>query len=148
MTDVNTLSLLPYLLLTVTVFALFWSFIIWLIAYLSGWRQLAEVYPERRPQFSTCWKWQSIGLRWGASYSRALTICAGNGGITLTPVLLFRIGHTPLTIPWEDITVVSHKRTVKLRLQRMPAMSVTITTQLAAKLTEASNGRFSSPTPF
>lgn len=143
MIDESILPVVAYLLIFPVGFALLWLFVIWLSSLLSGWRQLVEVYPERPLQFPTCWKWQSIALRWTASYSGILTVCADDDGVTIAPIWPFRFSHAPFTIPWEEITVLKNKHTVKLRLQRLPDMSVTITRQLAAKWVEAANGRFS-----
>lgn len=143
MIDATIFPVITYLLVFTVAFSLFWLSIIWLIAQLSGWRQLAEVYPERPLQFPTCWKWQSIVLRWGSSYSGVLTVCADENGVTIVPMWLFRIGHAPLTIPWEDITVIKNSYSVKLQLQQMPTLSVKISPKLATKWVDLTNGRFS-----
>lgn len=143
MMNETILPILTSVLIFAVVFPLFWIAAIWLTAQLSGWRQLAEVYPERPLQTPTCWKWQSIVLRWTSSYSGILTVCADDDGVTITPMRLFRFGHAPFTIPWEDMTVVNNRFSVKLRLRRMPKLTVKITRKLAAQWVAVANGRFS-----
>ena len=125
-------------------FVLLWVIILWVSAYATGWRQLMGVYPKRSLQFPTCWQGQHLTLRKWGNYGGIVATCADGESVTFDLPRLFRIGHNPITIPWNEITVVAtHKRSVKFQTQRAPTIPLSISRDLAAKFDEVSNGRFS-----
>lgn len=123
-------------------FVIFWSAIVWLIARLSGWSKLGDVYPARIPFNETCWSMQSARLRWNSGYSGVIRVCADSQALHLSVFPMFRPGNPPLSIPWEDITTVSHIFGVELRFYRAENIPIRISRRLAEQLEQASDGRF------
>ncbi len=125
-------------------FAFLWVAILWASAYATGWRRLMAVYPSRSLQFPTCWNGQHLTLRKWGGYNGVIIACADGEAVTFDLPRLFRIGHAPITIPWNEIAVVStQKRSVKFQTHRASTVSIAISRDLAAKFDEVSNGRFS-----
>lgn len=123
-------------------FALFWMAIVWLIARLSGWSTLADVYPSRIPFNESCWSLQSARFRWSSNYSGILRVCTDTQALHLSVFVLFRPGNPPLSIPWEDITARTRPFSVELRFYRADGVPMYISRQLAGRLEQASEGRF------
>lgn len=44
-------------------------------------------------------------VRYGTNYNNCLTIGASPAGLYMAMPWLFRIGHPPIFIPWNDVTV-------------------------------------------
>lgn len=74
-----------------------------LIGFLSGWWALAAAYPHTGHFGGTRRRFQSLLLRAG-SYRNSVTIGTNAEGLYLVASMLFRIGHPPMFIPWEDIS--------------------------------------------
>ncbi len=90
----------------VIVFPLFWSAIVVLISRLSGWADLARQYPADGPVAGEVFRWCSARIRFLSSYSNCLTVTVSPDGIHIQPVILFRMGHAPLLLPWDAITAL------------------------------------------
>ena len=86
-------------------FALWWSFLCWVIAVFGGWRSLAKKYGVQRLPAGKKYYLQS------AAFSRAglpchygscvtMIVCEEGLGMAVFPV--FRVGHPPLLIPWDE----------------------------------------------
>ena len=123
---------------------LFWSAIVWLIAQIAGWPQLAEKYPGREPWNPKCWSLQSALLRGWSQYRAVLRVCADREALHLSVIFPFSIAHKPLTIPWQEISGKKKTRWlyygVELRCQQAPNIPIHIRTTLADHLVEASDG--------
>jgi len=122
---------------------------IWVMAYATGWRRLMDAYEKRPLQFPTCWRRQHLTLRTWGDYNGVIIACANDEAVTFDLPRFLRIGHAPITIPWNEIAVVAtKKRSVKFLAQHAPTVSLTINQDFAEKFDEVSNGRFSDqPTP-
>mgnify|MGYP001793864918 CR=1 FL=1 len=94
-------------LLTIAVFPAFWCLVVFLIAKLGGWQQLAEAY--RIEQYPTGRSRRRGGLQTiylnKSRYKGSVTIDYDEYGLYMQTMILFRIGHPLLYIPWEDVTV-------------------------------------------
>lgn len=93
-------------LLALLLFPAFWCLVVFAIAKFGGWQRLAEAYrieqyPARSRRKSGL---QSIRLN-GSRYNNVVNIDYDEYGLYMQPMILFRIGHPLLYIPWEDITV-------------------------------------------
>ena len=86
------------------VFPLFWSGVVWVIAQM-GWARLARHYQTDAQTTSRRFRFTSgaVGL---SNYNSALHVGIEPEGLHLSVPLLFRPGHPPLLIPWEDIVDV------------------------------------------
>jgi hypothetical protein len=89
------------LLAFLVVFPAFWSGVVWLVGQV-GWRRLARDYETDAPITGRTFRMASASIGW-ATYSNTLTISIEPGGLRLAPMLLFRPGHPPVLIPWDDI---------------------------------------------
>lgn len=134
------LRVVAYGLGALVVFVLFWSFVVWFIAQISGWRQLAEAYPARRPFNEQCWSWQSGRLRWASGYNGILVVCADRQALHLRTLIFFRPGNPPMSIPWEEIDGRKRGFMVELRFQRAESIPLRIMPGLADRLVTASGG--------
>lgn len=133
------IRMLTIVLGSIMALTLFWAFVVWLIALLGGWSKLAAVYPARPPFNESCWSLQSARFRW-SSYSGILKVCADAQALHLSVFPLFRPGHPPLSIPWEDISSRQRMIWVELRFYRAESVPVRIPPALAGRLEKASEG--------
>lgn len=86
------------------VFPLFWVAIVRLIAYLGGWAKLARYYSTDEAVSGDRFRMSSARFGRIAGYNSTLNITVSSQGIHLQTILLFRMGHVPLFIPWEDFS--------------------------------------------
>ena len=129
-----------------------WLFICLILSKLSGWRSLAEAYPQTitpEGQSVRC-RFAQIGI---SSYKNALRLTAGHSHLHIVPLIIFRFGHLPLSIPWADITATEYQGSTlqnrfsknwELRLARVPNIRILIDSQTYSKLVKAS-GRLPPP---
>lgn len=90
------------------VFSAFWSGVVWLIARM-GWSRLAEFYEtDLEPTGRRFYVGQArVGI---SGYSNVLRVHVEPEGLRLSVMPLFRPGHPPLLIPWDEITDIRAKR--------------------------------------
>jgi hypothetical protein len=94
-------------LIIVIIFIAFWCAIGYLVGFLTGWLALArrfikqsEPYGEIRsagPFFYT------VYMRFWGHYSSVIRLTAASDALYASVLFLFRIGHPPLRIPWDEI---------------------------------------------
>jgi hypothetical protein len=126
------------------VFPLFWMFISLVIS-LWGWHWLARQYPEPGPFPGAYQTWRSgmVGL---SRYNHVLHVGANAEGLSLRVMFLFRVGHPPLFIPWEEVISASRGgiffRHVELRFKRAKVSVRLQGGDLEDSLRAASGGRF------
>ena len=53
------------------------------------------------------WRFQSAQMRWTSNYSGVITLGADMAGLHFSVMPLFRAGHAPFFIPWNEITVTA-----------------------------------------
>jgi hypothetical protein len=93
------LPYLPFFIMPVS-----WIGILWAVAKLGGWRELAKHYPAPGAFQGKRWWFCSAQMQYRTSYRGALIIGSNAQGIWLRPLFLFRFGHPAIFIPWGDIT--------------------------------------------
>ena len=81
-------------------------------------------------------------MRWGANYNNCLTIGADPGGLYLSLLVFFRIGHPPLFIPWTEISLGGRRKImfiecVEFKLGREEQIPFLIRTALADQIRSA-----------
>jgi hypothetical protein len=133
----NLSSIWP-LLLFFLLFPLFWMGVIFLVAYISGWTALAKVYHFDGAFQGRRWSFQSAQVGWG-NYNGVLTVGANWEGLYLKPFFLFQFGHTPLFIPWYDISTKqtgSIFKSVEFHFQRVPSVRLKLSLKLSRHLAE------------
>lgn len=89
------------------VFPIFWSGVVALIGLLSGWTALGRAYRARTPVRGDLAGTVRVG--W-ARYNNVVRMDGGPEGLGLDVFVLFRPGHPPLRIPWDEVAVVGHGR--------------------------------------
>jgi hypothetical protein len=119
-------------------FPLFWVVVCVVIAYASGWQQLAATCRAQQPFDGKRWAFQSGRMRWGMGYNNCLTVGADQVGLYLSLLVLFRAGHPPLFIRWEEMTVGQtaflFMRSCRIEFRSAPGVPLMISARLAEKL--------------
>jgi hypothetical protein len=123
-----------------------WLALMFLMPRLTGWHALAELYPVPAPFMGKPHRFQTVWMRWGSHYGNGVTFGANAQGLYLSVLILLRIGHPPIFIPWSEITASDVpgglSRRVELRFRRLPKVSITIMRALAETLAGESHGAF------
>jgi hypothetical protein len=81
-----------------------WCVVLTLVAWLGGWRRLAERFPASTVPAGPMLTWQSIRLGFWTGYNNCVTIRTTPDGLYLAVIALARPGHPPLFIPWRELT--------------------------------------------
>jgi hypothetical protein len=110
-----------------------------LLAYISGWMKLATFYrSSQEVNEGQAFNFQSAWMRSIGFYNHCVTMTATANGIFISVWFLFRIGHSPLFVPWEDITVKRAKwllgEMVELRFNKAPSIAFRISSNLYRNL--------------
>ncbi len=113
-----------------------------------GWSDLANVYRAERPFDGRRSHWVSarVGkVSWGSS----LTMGANGEGLSVVPMILFRVAHPALFIPWSDITVASKRlfgfQYVQLTASRAPDAAIVVREPQARALALAAGAAWPAP---
>lgn len=127
-------------------FVLFWSFVLWITSRVGGWATIAEKYPYREPYNPRCHSFQSAILRYMMNYNGVLNLCMDEEGVYFSVLFLFRPGHTPFFVPWDEIEGTSKNyflyKVVDLRFAQTPHVPFYVYNRTADKLLEGANGRW------
>ena len=123
-----------------------WLLVIFFISRVSGWARLAESYRTEQPFLGQLIRFQAAQFRKATNYNGCLNFGGDPQGMYMVPMLIFRLFHPPLLIPWEEITAKPIKlwkfwNFVELRFQRAPDVPVKIKQALAERLVQVSGGR-------
>lgn len=123
--------------LLVVLFPLFWSAVLLLIAHIGGWARIASEYRAWDAFEGRRWSFQSGQFGW-TNYGNCLTVGTSPRGLHFSVLFLFRPGHPPIFVPWEDVSVTEGKRFlgryVDLRFRRVPRAKVRLSKRLGDKL--------------
>jgi hypothetical protein len=111
-----------------------WNLIVWgPISWLTGrvWRQLADSYPAApRREGRSIW---ITGLFAGERRSKNLTrLTLDDGYLHFSPLVLFRLGRPPFSVPWSDLAAAPE--VVAWGLGSFPAIRVTFARNSAVSL--------------
>jgi hypothetical protein len=128
----------PAVLLIALLFLLLWIGVITGIGFLSGWQRLATRYRAEREFHGKRWRFQSGRMRWGMGYNNCLTAGADGLGLYLSLLFLFRAGHPPLFVRWQDLNVAPVKglffRGYKIEFRSEPGLSLSVSERLGDRL--------------
>lgn len=127
---------------------LVWWGILKLSAWISGWRMLADAYPARSDFTGAERTMQSAGMEGPgflpANYSGVLTIGANYEGVLFSIFIVFRIGHAPFFIPYNDLRGEESSQFyipyVRLTASKTPDIAIRIGRPLARWIEEQSGG--------
>ena len=118
------------------VFPAFWCGVVWLIGRV-GWARLARHYETDAPRIGPTFRWES-GRVGASAYSGVLTVSVEPDGLRLAVMPLFRPGHPPVLIPWEEIRAIRPRRVLwhtSYALDTAPPEPVTV--HLSRRVVEA-----------
>lgn len=120
-------TIIIFILALPVAFGLIWTAVSLLISLFSGWGQLAKYYRTDNIPAG-----KSLGNYWllmgPANYRGVTTIQPSSEGLYLSILLLFRLGHPPLLIPWRDIRVSGSVRSGQVNWITLEVGSPPITT--------------------
>lgn len=85
------------------IFPLFWLGIVLLISKIGGWTSLARAYPAETNATGKAFNWHSARLNFLTSYRSCMNFTVSHEGLHMVPMVLFRMWHPPIMIPWEKI---------------------------------------------
>ena len=108
------------------------------VARWSGWKRLADAYPERVEASGERFRWRSARFRAGCNYNNCINFVSGRSGLHLSMPFVFRVGHSPIQIPWDELS--AHEETwflmsiVVLTAARCPDTPIRIHRSLAQRL--------------
>ena len=112
------------------------------VSRIGGWNQLGEKFRCTDPVTGTSWGLQSAEFRRGVSYGGGLRFTLTDRGLHLTCIPIFRIGHPPVLIPWQEIDAYPYRGKfgttyVELRFKSVPDVPIYLPYKLAAKMLAA-----------
>ena len=94
-------------LIIVIFFIALWCAIGFLVSFISGWSALSrrfkrqsEPYGETKTAGPLLY---TVYMRWWGHYSSLIRLTAASDALYASVLFLFRIGHPPLRIPWDEI---------------------------------------------
>ncbi len=123
-------------------FATMWICVAQIVAFLGGWRLLAQRFRAPGDFNGQKWRMERASMRFGCHYNNILTVGADQFGLFVATFILFRPGHPALFVPWTEISVERKTqlfffKVVELRLGRSENVPFAIRESLAAKLEAA-----------
>jgi hypothetical protein len=139
-----------WIALALFAFTFLWCVIAFSLSRLSGWNRLAAAYPASPIMTpSARYRWQSALMNGNTKYNSALTVTADAQAVHFATFALLTPGHTPFSVPWEDVRGELRQLTfvqrVALRFEKEPDVTMLVPIVLAQRLAAASNGRFIAP---
>lgn len=129
-------------LLFIPVFLAFWCGIVFAIGATGGWRRLGKRYRRDAREFTgQRWEMQSAVMGGLARYNHILTIGADMRGLYLDVIGLFRAGHPPLYVPWEQVEMRERRgwlfRYVDFTFPAVPGVRLSLLRPLAENVARA-----------
>jgi hypothetical protein len=92
-----------WVLAVLVAFVPVWALVCWVLSSLSGWGRLAERY--RAGSRARAQRKLTGGRVGGVAYSGCLYVSGDAHGLSVSVLLLFRVAHPPLFIPWTKLAV-------------------------------------------
>ena len=139
------MPLQPWVLIPLLIFALIcWLvFVLNLGAWLNGWWSLARAYPHTGHFDGKLRRFRSLHLGWG-NYNGITTIGTNAEGLYLAMFVLFRPGHPPVFIPWDDVSAKVVRgwfwmQYLELRFAKVPGLRVRISEKLGQQIATDAN---------
>lgn len=101
------------MLIGVMAFPLFWCGIVVLISFLGGWRKLADFYGSDEDPVRETRRLRSLSIRGSgrlpSNYNKVVTLGVSQSALFISVMFIFRPGHSPLSIPFSDISIEKNK---------------------------------------
>lgn len=119
------------MLVGIMVFPLFWGGVATLISYVSGWQRLAARYATQSDPAQETGRFRTLTMRNKAipsNYSNVVTYGVSDSALFISMMILFRIGHKPLEIPFSEISIKKHvgpfERQAHLTIDNFPGLTL------------------------
>jgi hypothetical protein len=94
-------------LLIVIIFIAFWCAVGFLVSFISGWSALGRHFKRQSDPYGETKTagpfFYTVYMRWWGHYSSVIRLVAASDALYASVLFLFRIGHPPLRIPWDEI---------------------------------------------
>ena len=91
----------------VTGFAALWCAICYLVSFFTGWFALARRFRKQSDPYGEIRSagpfFYTVYMRFWSHYSSVIRLTAASDALYLSVLTVFRIGHPPLRIPWDEI---------------------------------------------
>ena len=127
-------------------FVCIWIIISALISYLGGWWSLSQYYHSRPSNIRKKWLFQTAAMRFMTGYGNCLNVCVTDRGLLLSVFFIFRFGHPPLLIPWEDIRVEKFNswmmKGIRLNFSKVPNVPLILRKGLAQNINDEIDGKW------
>lgn len=139
-------------LIVPVVFLSFWLFMSYWLSEMSGWRYLAQKYPNQKRFSGEKIYFQSLGMQQAelplinrGSYGNCITIGLDQDGVSLFILPFFRFAHPPIYVPWQDVAmqVISNQVLWRVTFVKVSFaksdIAIYISHALAQKICQVSN---------
>jgi hypothetical protein len=126
-----------------------WAPMLILTARASGWRRLADLYPNRNPGTARSFRCSPVLMRM-SNYRGGARLTPDESHLHFAQPALQRPGHPSFSVPWSDISAsrdewpwfpMKGHPMVRLTLARGPDVRVLIPVRDAERIIAASDGR-------
>lgn len=123
-------------------FAILWVLISYVVAVMSGWAALSKRFRLKGSFDGQTWPVRSARMRFNVRYGNSLSVGAGDSGLYLSCLPIFRIGHPGLLIPWSEVSVLKGEKGLifkrrELLLGREESIPLRISTSLLDTLRQS-----------
>lgn len=106
-----------------------WCLTLRILSFMSGWTRLAGRFQSTETFRGQYYRFQSGRLN-QVNFRSALEMGVNKRGLFLVPMILFRVFHKPLLIPWSDIKAEPFKRFMfrgyRLTFRSFPGISLEV----------------------
>ncbi len=127
-----------------------WCAVLRILSAMSGWTQLAEQFHHPETFRGKIYRFQSARMK-GVSFNNVLNIGVDETGLHLVPMVLFRLFHRPLLIPWAEIDAEPIKkfgfRCYRLTFRSCPNITLLLSHRTFEKMIAHLESRTSSQPP-
>ena len=115
-----------------------WAGVSFVISLIGGWFELGRIYRNSQPFQGQVWNFQDAQLRLMCGYSKILSVGANVEGLYLSVFIPFRLGHPPLFIPWQDISVRPGRffwfRVYRFEFRQVPSVRLSLKEKLGMRI--------------
>ncbi len=123
-----------------------------LLARLSGWSQLARAFPLHDSPPDTQWRFLTIHMRFGGTYSGVVTVGADTRGLSFALLPFLDIGHRPFLVPWSEMRFQMKKNWwsgphLLINFPRYPGVFIKLPGRLALQIGTVVGLRFTADDP-
>ncbi len=93
------------------VFPFWWCFVVFVLARVGGWHSMAQRYAAgSRPSGGVTYRFRNGGFSaFGSGYRNCLNVTITRDGLYVVPMGPFRVGHTPVLLPWSCVGGIEEK---------------------------------------